>query len=278
MSAVAVELDVIVTGEVPTPHAYVFRPDGGNALTRLASVLNPRADTLRCPCLAYVLRHPAAGAILIDTGFHPDASRSLRADFGIPMSLMFRQLRPAAVPYVEQLRELGVEAGDVSRVVMTHLHVDHTSGMRLLPAARFTCSEREWRAATGRSAATGGYVARHLPPEARMDLVDIDSVGERFRTFGRTVDLLGDGSIRVISTPGHTRGHTSVLVETTRGPVLIAADAVYTLRNLSEEILPLLTVDDEAYLRSVRELKAFSEQDPAVPVVPTHDPDAWRQL
>ena len=162
---------------------------------------------------------------------------------------------------------------------MTHLHVDHTSGMRLLPEAEFLCTQAEWKAATRRSAAGRGYVAHHLPPESRMDLVDFDRDGEPHGPFGRTIDLLGDGSIRLISTPGHTPGHLSVLLDIGAGPqVLVIGDAVYALRSLREEILPLLTVDDGAYLRSLREIKAFAESAPDATLVPTHDPAAWRDI
>ena len=101
----------------------------------------------------YVVRHPDAGTILIDTGFHGDVrTHGVRHDFGTLMSLVFRSLRPAEQPFDAQLRGLGVDPDAVERVVMTHLHVDHTSGMRLLPHARFVCARAEWSAARGRGA------------------------------------------------------------------------------------------------------------------------------
>src|SRR5436190_2117938 len=274
-----VDVDVIVTAAVPTPRAYVFRPSGGNRLTHVAGVLNPRAETIPSPCLSYVVRHPTAGTLLIDTGLHPDASKNLRRDFGLPMSLLFRNIRPASVPYVEQLRALGVEADQVERVVMTHLHVDHTSAMRLLPNAEFVCSRREWATAHGRGAGARGFVAHHLPPESRMQLVDFDDGVEPWGAFRSAVDLLGDGTIRLLFTPGHTPGHLSVLLRTeTDRHVLVIGDAVYTLESLREERLPLLTADDEQYRDTLRQLKAFSESDASAFLIPSHDPDAWRQL
>jgi glyoxylase-like metal-dependent hydrolase (beta-lactamase superfamily II) len=271
----AVRVEALVTARLPIPSAYAFRPRDGNRLTRLAAVLRPGGEILRGQCSAYVVRHPTAGTILVDTGMHPDARRSLRADFGARMGLVFRGLRVEA-PYDEQLRRHGVEPQEVERVVMTHLHVDHTSGMRLLPNARFVCAEREWAAATGRGAGGRGYAAHHLPPVERMELVD---GGERHGPFGSTIDLLGDGSIRLVATPGHTPGHVSVLLRAEgRGTVLLVGDAVYTLRNLREEILPLLTYDDEASRRSMRELNAFAGAEPQAMLVPTHDPTAWREL
>ena len=254
-----VEIDVLVTGRLPLPERYAFRAIG-----------NPFA-VIKGVCLAYVLRHPDAGAILVDTGFHPDAGANRRKDFGSPMHLMFAGLRPE--PFDRQLRERGVEPAAVERVVMTHLHVDHTSGMRLLENARFTISKREWEAAKG-----PGFVAHHLPAQSRVDLVDFDADGRPHAEFGSTVDLLGDGSVRLVSTPGHTKGHMSVLVQTPRGEALLAGDAAYTLRNVREQVLPLLTADAARQRRSLAELKAFMDARPGVPVIPSHDPDAYRAL
>jgi glyoxylase-like metal-dependent hydrolase (beta-lactamase superfamily II) len=60
--------------------------------------------------------------------------------------------------------------------------------------------------------------------------------------------------------------------------VLVAGDAAYTLRSIREQILPMRTADDRASRRTLAELKAFAELEPDAILVPTHDPDAWRQL
>ena len=273
-----VTADVIVTAWLRMPEGYVFRPEGGNRLTHVAGVLRPGGETLRGPCLAYVVRHPDAGTILIDTGLHPDALANLRGDFGLRMGLVFRAIRGDA-PFDEQLRERGVEAREVEHVVMTHLHVDHTSAMRLLPNAAFTCARTEWEAANASGSGGKGYVPRHLPEESRMRLVDFDREGSRHGEFAQTIDLLGDGSIRLVSTPGHSAGHMSVLLRLDDGrELLVVGDAAYTLRSIEEQRLPLLTAGDRAYRDSLRELKAYAEANPDAVLIPTHDPDAWRSL
>jgi glyoxylase-like metal-dependent hydrolase (beta-lactamase superfamily II) len=274
----AVTLDVMVTAYLPVPCGYVYRA-GGNALTRLRNGLRAGADALRCPCLAFVVRHPSARAILIDTGLHPDACANPRADFGFPMRLLFKDLQPAGPSFDAQLRERGVEPDDVDQVVMTHLHVDHTSGMRLLPRATFTCTRDEWAATRRPLAAAKGYVARHLPPASRMCLIDIERDGIAHGVFEKTLDLFGDGSVRLIATPGHTPGHMSILLRIADGPrVMLVGDAAYTRRGIEEGILPMLTDDDEASRRSLRALRDFARSEPEAVLVPTHDPDAWRAL
>ena len=257
-----VELEVFVTGRLTLPERYAFRTLG-NPLARMPAV-----------CLAFAIRHPKAGLLLVDTGFHPRATEDPRADFGLPMSLMFASLRPE--PFDRQLRERGIEPGEVERVVMTHLHVDHTSGMRLLDRARYHVARAEWEAATAPRAALKGFVAHHLPAPERVELIDFG--GEPHGPFARTLDLLGDGSVRLVSTPGHTPGHQSVLVRTAGGEVLLAGDAAYTRRNVREQVLPLLSADAGRHRRSLAELKAFADRNPHVPLVPSHDPDAYREL
>ncbi len=278
MNATGVELDTIVTAKVSMPYGYVYRA-GGNPARRILSGISPFGETLQAPCLAFVVRHPSAGTILIDTGMHRDARENPRRDFGIPLSLMFRGLRPAEEPFDEQLRALDIEPDSIERVLMTHLHLDHTSGMRLLPNAKFTVSDAEWTATRRKFPAGKGYVPHHLPAVSRMQLLDFDRDGEPYTTFERTIDLLGDGTIRLISTPGHSAGHLSVLLRLADGgQALLVGDAAYTLRNIHEEILPLLTDNDAAARASIAEIKAFALANPQTTLVPSHDPDAWRAL
>lgn len=273
-----VSLDVVHTADIPTPQGYVFRADGGR-LKRLRSGLSKTGSMLRSPCLAYVIRHPKAGVVLIDTGLHPEARTDFRKDFGLPMSLLFSGMRPASLPFDEQLRARDVEPDEVERVVMTHLHVDHTSGMRLLPQARFICTHREWDAAQARLAAINGYAAHHLPPVSRMKLVDLEAEGEPYAGFDHVLDMFGDGSVRLIFTPGHTPGHQSLLLRLETGEdVFVVGDAAYTVRSIREELLPMLTADDQASRRTLRQLNSFAREHPEVTLVPTHDPDAWRSL
>jgi N-acyl homoserine lactone hydrolase len=275
---VTVEVDVIHFASLPTPHDYVFRPDG-RPLSRWWTGLRAGDDALDGPCLAFILRHPERGVTLIDTGLHPDAHASVASDFGWPMRALFKGLRPVGPAFDEQLRDRGVDPDAIERVIMTHLHVDHTSGMRLLPNARFICTPEEWAATRRRDSALKGYVAHHLPDEHRVNLVDLTASGSPEGPFALTHDLFGDGSVRLVFTPGHTPGHLSVLVSThDLGDVLLAGDAAYTLRSIQEERLPLLTDDDTRSRATLRQLRDYQAAHPAAVVVPTHDPEAWRRL
>jgi glyoxylase-like metal-dependent hydrolase (beta-lactamase superfamily II) len=237
------------TGTIAMPRAYTYRGEW-------------RRGRLDSPIGAFLLEHPDEGPVLVDTGWDP------RVDVGRAMGLFFRGVRmdPAdAVP--ARLDALGVEREAVRTVVMTHLHVDHTCAMAAFPGATFVTTRAEWAAAHARAAVLSGYVRAHLPAESSVRFVDFAG--------GEEVDLLGDGSIRLVSTPGHSLGHLSVLVESERGPVFLLGDAVYTLRNLREDILPLRTADDAASRETMRRLRAYADAHPDVPLIPTHDAAAW---
>jgi N-acyl homoserine lactone hydrolase len=271
-------VEVVKFADGPAPLAWIERPQGKPRALAAADLLRPGAAQVNLSYLWFVIRHPREGPILVDTGLHPDALASLRGDFGRLMGVMFRTLRPAGDPFAEQLAQAGIDAADVGRVVMTHLHVDHTSGMRALPNAEFVIGAREWRAATGRRGHLKGYAPHHLPPAQRVRQVDFDADGSPHGPFSSTIDLLGDGTIRLLSTPGHSPGHLSLLVEIDGPPVLIVGDALYTLRNLEHDLLPFSVAGDEQYLASMGELRAYAAAHPEALLVPTHDDQAWRRL
>jgi glyoxylase-like metal-dependent hydrolase (beta-lactamase superfamily II) len=100
-----------------------------------------------------------------------------------------------------------------------------------------------------------------------------------FASFGRTVDLFGDGAIRLLSTPGHSPGHMSVLLSLESGrELLITADAAYSQRTIDEDLLPVFVDDVHRYRRSLREIRRYVEQTPGAEVICGHDAEAWPQV
>jgi glyoxylase-like metal-dependent hydrolase (beta-lactamase superfamily II) len=267
-----VDVEAVLAGEIAMPRAYAIRP-AGRRIAALPKVLRPGADTIRAPFLWYLLRHPNEGAILVDTGLPAPGE-----GFGRAAGVLFRGLEPAGETFEEQLRTRGVEPRDVALVVMTHLHADHTGGMPLLTKAEFVIGRREWRAVTEQNPLKVGAVGAHLPPADRVRQIDFEADGAPHGAFTSTVDLLGDGSVRLLSTPGHSPGHLSVLVERGGRPLLIVGDAAYTTESIRDQALPLMTDDEERYRRSLAEIKAYADAEPGAVVVPTHDPEAFRRV
>ena len=80
-------------------------------------------------------------------------------------------------------------------------------------------------------------------------------------------DLLGDGSVELLSTPGHTRGHQSVRV----GDLVIGADVTHFASGLDDHRFPLFADDHDAQRRSAERLRAL--RDDGATVIPGHDPE-----
>jgi glyoxylase-like metal-dependent hydrolase (beta-lactamase superfamily II) len=182
-----------------------------------------------------------------------------------------------AVP--AQLRSLGIDPKGVKLVVMTHLHVDHASAMSEFPSATFVFAKQEWEAATEPRGELRGYRTEQFDHAFDYRTLDFESAdADSFASFGRSFDLLGDGSIRVVFTPGHTRGHMSVILRTGAGELLIAGDAAFTRETLRTGHLPYQLDDAHRFKRSLKEIQQYMELTPGAPVVVGHDLDAFRSL
>ena len=277
-----VRLYPLLCGRSVAPPAYLLRQPGRLAALRGLGIGVRRSEWLPIPIVAFLLEHPGAGPVLIDTGLHPSVAVKPAASLGRLGTLAFRdiQMDPGqALP--AQLRERGIEPSSVRNVVMTHMHIDHASGISEFPDATFVLSRAEWDAATSQGQ-THGYVTRQFDHAFDYRLLDFEESGERgpssFSGFARSFDLFGDGSVRAVYTPGHTLGHMSVVVRTAGGEVLVAGDAIYLRGNLDDTHLPHRTEDDHLYRRSLREMQQYVRETPDAVVIPGHDWEAWQEL
>lgn len=194
----------------------------------------------------------AAGLILVDVGFGPEAAKKRS-----------RQLirRP-----VDALALLGVSANQIGDIVITHLHYDHAGCLDDFPSARFHLQEAEMAYTTGRH-------MRHsfLKHPYAVD----DVIGMVRRVYAGRVEFydgtatLADG-ITLHRVGGHTLGLQAVRVETARGPVVLASDAVHLYRNLTERRPFPIVHDIGAMMDGWRELLSLAGD--LEHLVPGHDP------
>ena len=227
-------------------------------LARAFGIGVPKDQWVKAPVQCFLVEHPSAGTILIDTGFHAsvavDPQLEPRPLFASTLTATSTWARAGAAA---QLRERGIEPSTVEHVIMTHLHPDHASAIVDYPEATFLVSSAEWEAASERRAARRLRQAPvrprlRLPPD-RLRLERPDS----FSGFARSFDVFGDGSVRVVFTPGHTLGHMSVVLRTAKGEVLVAGDAIFMRRTLDDDHLPHLVADEHLFRRSLREIQQY---------------------
>src|SRR6188474_217012 len=113
------------------------RPGGRFETLKLLRALITGDPAATVPVPAFLVRHPSAGAILVDTGLHPSIATDGKQNFG---GLANRFGKPTLKPGEDvpsQLRARGLDAGEVPIVVMTHLHIDHTSAISEFPRSTF---------------------------------------------------------------------------------------------------------------------------------------------
>jgi glyoxylase-like metal-dependent hydrolase (beta-lactamase superfamily II) len=274
-----VRLHPLLSGSCKGPKAWFLREEGRLAWRHGLGFGVPKRDWLTVPVPAFLVEHPGAGRILIDTGFHPSVAAAPRANLGWLSQFTFRgiEMKPdQAVP--AQLRARGIEPDQVKVVVMTHMHIDHASAVSEFPGSTFVVSAAEWAAASEHGQ-FHGYVKRQFDHGFDWRLLDFEGADtESFSGFARSFDLFGDGSVRAVYTPGHTLGHLSVVLRTERGEVLVAGDAIYLRRTLDDNHLPYRTADEHLFRRSLREIRQYATETPEALIVPGHDWEAWHEL
>jgi N-acyl homoserine lactone hydrolase len=274
-----VRLHPLFCGSAMVPPAWLLRESGRLAWRRALGIGVDRNEWLKLPIEAFLVEHPGAGRLLIDTGLHPSVAANPRANLGRLGTLAFKDLDMKPEQAVSaQLRSRGIEPKQIAVVVMTHLHIDHASAVSEFPDSTFVVSAAEWAAASEQGP-RHGYVKRQFDHGFDWRLLDFEGRdAESFSGFARSFDLFGDGSVRAVYTPGHSLGHMSVVVRTARGEVLLAGDAIYLRRNLADTHLPHRTEDDHLYRRSLREIRQYATETPEALIVPGHDWDAWQEL
>ena len=273
-----VTVEPMVAGRVTWPRTMMERPGGRFETLKLLRALITGNPAATVPVPSFLIRHPSAGAILVDTGLHPSIATDGKENFGGLGARVGKPDLKAGEDVPAQLRKRGLDPGEIPIVVMTHMHLDHSSAISEFPNSTFVISEMEWNAAaTGPRPMLNGYRRPHFDYAFDYRTVDFDRGGiDSYATFGRTFDLFGDGSIRLAYTPGHSAGHMSVIAHLAKHDFVIGGDTTYTQAQL-EGSAPLAPrpFDAHNYRRSLQELKLFKREYPDAIVTPGHDPEFY---
>ncbi|MFH1530643.1 MAG: NAD-dependent epimerase/dehydratase family protein [Pseudomonadota bacterium] len=242
---------------------------------------------VRLPATFALLEHPTEGPGLFDTGY---SHRFHQATARMPFRI-YRWLTPVEITAGEdaapQVAARGVAPEDIRWILLSHLDPDHVGGLRDFPAARIHCSWRAWEENRGRT----GWGALHrrllpalLPDDlaARLRLLP-DPEGPAIEPLGPSLDLFGDGAIRLVSLPGHAAGHLGAVVRTRdHGVVLLCGDACWARRSLEDGLRTgvhrLIAVNRTSQQETYKKLAAFRRSMPEVAVIPTHCRDAFDSL
>jgi glyoxylase-like metal-dependent hydrolase (beta-lactamase superfamily II) len=246
-------------------------------------LLTSRQWTPPRPINVYVIEH-ANGLILFDTG-QDRASVTDSAYFpGGPVGYLYDRLAQFEIGEQEtltaQLATIGYSPSDVSTAIVSHLHQDHIGGLPELAGSDLLVSAAEWAELAKPGPEPRGFLRSHIQlpglnwhqisPELTHDL----SVAP----FTESLDVMGDGSLTLLPTPGHTAGSMSLLVRRTgKPPLLLAGDLTYGAEILQRGQLPGVG-NRRRLAESSQKVRALAARQPGLVVLPAHDPTAAPRL
>ena len=197
----------------------------------------------------WVLRDEGGQVVLVDTGIWEEDSQS---------KSLTNRVEPS-----EPLAALGVDPGEVRHVVLTHLHWDHCSALALYPKATFHVQSREvefWTGPLPRFRQIRESAGRVL------ELVDLAYQGRVHQLDGDSEIVPG---VEVALLGGHTPGSQAVVVQTSKGRVVLCSDAADFYLNLEHDVMSV-ALDLPTALMAFDRMRSLASSPELL--VPGHDP------
>jgi glyoxylase-like metal-dependent hydrolase (beta-lactamase superfamily II) len=209
--------------------------------------------TLDMPVPSFLIRHPD-GDLMWDTGM----SRT-RTDLG--------DWATAGPSLVEQLSAVDLAPSDIRFLSISHGHWDHSGNAGLFGSSTWIVNpvERELM-----------FDAESRTTPAMDDYGALE--GAKTLLIRDDHDVFGDGSVRIIQAPGHTGGHTVLLVRLPEaGPILLSGDLWHLVESRRFRRQPVFNTDRAQTLASMDKVEALVAAEGARVVI-QHDPDDYRWL
>lgn len=248
-----IELHMFQTGTLRTKVKYIK--------------MNQGDGDIEIPVPWFLIKHPQ-GNVVIDGGNAIEAAIDKHGHWGKVVET-YDPIMAVSENCVDQLKMVDVAPHDVRYVLQSHLHLDHTGAVGRFPRAQYYVQRSEYDYALKPHWFSAGAYIRS----------DFDRPGLNWKFLGGEItdnyDLFGDGTVRMIFTPGHSPGHQSFLINLPKsGPILLTIDAAYTKDHWENRALPGLVVSSAQAADSVEKLHRIAASTGAT-VITGHDPQGW---
>lgn len=272
------DVHVITTGhgEQHREHRY------GSSKPLMWWVLTSRS-WVSLPINAFAIEH-RDGLVLFDTGIDPaivsDPNYISSSVGRFLLRRIFRFHVGADDALDSRLDAVNLAASDVSKVVISHLHFDHIGGIGHVPQAELLVSQDEWEQLAVPHPERDWILREHIElPRANWRPIDFAPTNDPLlKPFGGCFDVMGDESMMLLPTPGHSPGSMSMLVRSRNlPPLLFVGDLTYELNLLLNDQVPGLGDVDELRA-SFAKVRALREALPDLVVLPSHDYAAAESL
>ena len=188
-----------------------------NDLGRFSDTFRFQGEKREFVAGCFLVRHPK-GVLLWDTGLTPDLIGATNG----PPGMSLKQSIP------DRLKALNLTPADVTFVGVSHHHADHTGGAKDFPNAELLIGKGDWDA------------LKAMKPDDRgpAQLAHWLSGGGKATPVAGDKDVFGDGSVMMLAMPGHTPGHTALLVKLASGYVLLSGDQYHFRENREAKGVP----------------------------------------
>jgi N-acyl homoserine lactone hydrolase len=241
---------------------------------------------VRLPINVYVIDHHD-GLVLFDTG----QDRAVVTDpdyYPDPITAffhrhIFRNVRIGPEDTLPvQLERAGHSVGRVRKAIISHLHSDHVGGIADIPHADLYAGAEGFDYMRGPDHPERATVYRDRieVPGARWHMIPFEPTDDpALAPFTEAFDLMSDGSMIVLPTPGHLPGSVSMLVRRAAAPpLLLVGDLTYDEQLLDRDQLPGVCDEPEQLLATFAKVRAMKEHTPHLVILTAHDPHASEKL
>jgi len=220
-----------------------------------------RAQKMAVPC--FLIRHPD-GDMVWDAGI-PDAINQMPDGLEILGGLAIARV---PVTMKSQFEQLGLSTKDVEYLALSHAHFDHTGNVDQFSDSTLLIYKSEHDFMFGAGVEAGVVDAGLVEPLRSVKTNIID--GEH--------DVFGDGKVIIIPTPGHSPGHSVLLVKLkNKGSVMFSGDLFHLAESRERKIVPMINPDREQTLASMDVFNARVEKEGAKVII-QHDLSEYEAL
>ena len=226
----------------------LFRLDCGHSLANDESVWTPGENvgrSIEFSSTCWLIKHGSEW-LLWDTGVPESALNDPRGWSTLPKLIVYHLDRTLT----DQLAEIGLRPRDIARVAISHTHGDHIGNMGLFPNSTVLMQRAEYswtNSGDGPNDNVNQLMAlarKLLGTPKNLQLIDGDT------------DVFGDGSVTLISTPGHTPGSQSLLVHLkSSGFIILSGDVVHSEENFEKDIVPSLNTNKAESIASMEKIR-----------------------
>jgi glyoxylase-like metal-dependent hydrolase (beta-lactamase superfamily II) len=231
--------------QVKTLRLYVFENGFIRGLdTKLFNLAREEVKEPDFVNSSYLIVHPQ-GTLQFDSGGIPDSQ--FKAD-GAPVT---EGIQSSLKPLLPQLASAGYRPADITYFALSHYHSDHTANANAFAGSTWITQKAERDFMFGEK------------PEGIIQPAHYSALkGAKTRILNsEDLDVFGDGTVRLISAPGHTPGHQVLLVRLPkRGPVLLAGDLYHYPEERARGILPTFEFNAEQSRASRAKVEALLKQ------------------